>query len=469
VLGDTTPESAKLAQAETYTSTSLDALHDYAVAQEERSSGKSEEAIQSFLQAIKKDADFGSAYAGLAAMYANKGQREDATKYYKLALEHLDRMTDREKYRTRGGYYLATMDPQKAVDEFSTLVQLYPADSMGHSSLGFAYYLRHDMQKALAEGRKALETYPKNVPYRNNVALYAVYAGDFQVGEQEGKKALEMNPAYLKAYISVALAQIGSARPEEGTETYKKMQAVSPLGSSFGTNGLADLALYQSRAADAAELLQKGIADDVAAKNNAAAAKKYVALAEALFMQGQRAQGLAALDHAVSMSRADVLFSAARLYAEAGEDKKASALADSLAKQLEPLPQAYAKLVSGAIHLKHGRTKEAIKEFQDAKEISNTWMGHFELAQAYVQAGAFPQADSELSECLKRRGEATDVYSDEVQTFHLFPAVYYYMGRVQQGLKGANAGESYRNFLQLKANDASDPVVKDARERLAKM
>src|SRR3954469_8222176 len=268
-LGDTTPESTKLAQAETYTTNSLEALHDYAVAQDQRSSGKGDQAIQSFLQATTTDANFGSAYAGLAAMYANQGQREAATKYYKLALEHLDRMTDREKYRTRGGYYLATMDPQKAVDEFSTLVQLYPADSMGHSSLGFAYYLRHDMQKALEEGRKALETYPKNVPYRNNVALYAIYSGDFNLGEQEGNKALGMNPAYLKAYISVALSQIGLARPDEAAETYKKLQKVSALGSSFGTNGLADLALYQSSPAAAADLLRKGIDDDLAAKNNA--------------------------------------------------------------------------------------------------------------------------------------------------------------------------------------------------------
>src|SRR5206468_95178 len=176
-------------------------------------------------------------------------------------------------------------------------------------------------------------------------------------------------------------------------------------------------------------------------------------------MQGQKPQSLAAVDRAVSMSRSDVLFSAARVYAEAGEDKKASLLAESLAEELEPLPQAYSKIVMGIVHLKHSRTKEAIKEFQDAKEISNTWMGHFELAQAYVQAGAFPQADSELSECLKRRGEATDVYSDEVQTFHFFPAVYYYMGRVQQGLKSTSASDSYRNFLQLKAKDAADPLV----------
>jgi serine/threonine protein kinase/tetratricopeptide (TPR) repeat protein len=469
VLGDTSSESKKLAQAETYTSNSLEALHDYASGQEERYAGKSDQAIQSFLKAISLDADFGSAYAGLAAMYANQGQREAATKYYKLALEHLDRMTDREKYRARGGYYLATMDAQKAVDEFTSLVQQYPADSMGHSSLGFAYYLRQDMNKALEEGRRALETYPKNVPYRNNVALYAIYAGDFQVGEQEGRKALEMNPAYLKAYISVALSQIGLGRPDEAAETYRKLQSVSALGASFGTNGLADLALYKSRPQEAADLLQKGIADDLVAKNNAAAAKKMVMLAEALFLQGQKVQALAALDRAVSLSKSDVLFPAARLYAESGEDKKASALAGALAEQLEPLPQAYAKIVSGEIELRRAHAKEAIKLFQDAQNISNTWMGHFKLAQAYIEAGAFPQADSELSECLKRRGEATDIYSDEVQSFHFFPTVYYYTGRVREGLKSGGAVEAYRTFLQLKAKDAQDPLVTDARDRLAKM
>jgi predicted Zn-dependent protease len=241
------------------------------------------------------------------------------------------------------------------------------------------------------------------------------------------------------------------------------------MGSSFGTNGLADLALYQGLPGEAADLLQKGIADDLVAKNKAAAAKKTVMLAEALFLQGRKPQAVAALDRAVSLSKADVLFSAARLYAESGEDKKASALADTLAQQLEPLPQAYAKIVAAEIELKHAHAKEAIKLFQDAQNISNTWMGHFMLAQAYMEAGAFPQADSELSECLKRRGEATDIYSDEVQSFHFFPAVYYYVGRVHQGLKSGSAGEAYRAFLQLKAKDAQDPLVTDARDRLAKM
>src|SRR5579864_716351 len=467
VLGESEVESAKLTQAETFTSSSLEALHEYALAEDERYGGKSEQAILSFLKAIELDPNFGSAYAGLAAMYANQGHRQDATKYYKLAMEHIDRMTDREKYRTRGGYYLASMDPQKAIDEFSSLVQQYPADSMGHSALAFAYYLRHDMTKAIEEGRKALETYPKNVPYRNNVALYSIYAGDFATAEQEGRKAMELNPAYLKAYISVALAQIGEGHPEDAAQSYEKLRGVSALGASFATNGLADLALYQSRGSDAAKLLQKGIEDDLSSKNEAAAAKKYTALTESLLMTGQKNQALAALDKAVSLSKEDVLFAAARLYAEAGDEKKAASLEAALNGKLEPLPQAEAKLVEGEVELQHGKAKDAIKAFQDAEALSDTWLGHFELAKAYLGAEAYAQADSELSECLKRRGESTDVYSDEVQTFHFFPAVYFYQGRIYDGLKSGAAAEAYRTFLSLKAKDAQDPMVSEARQRSA--
>ena len=40
-------------------------------------------------------------------------------------------MTDREKYRTRGGYYLLTRNTDKAREELQALVKQYPADSAG--------------------------------------------------------------------------------------------------------------------------------------------------------------------------------------------------------------------------------------------------------------------------------------------------------------------------------------------------
>jgi hypothetical protein len=80
---------------------------------------------------------------------------------------------------------------------------------------------------------------------------------------------------------------------------------------------------------------------------------------------------------------------------------------------------------------------------------------------------AFTEAYSELEVCLKRRGEATAAFLDEVPTYRLFPAVYYYMGRAQEGLKSPAAADSYRTFLQIKQKGEGDPLVADARRRVA--
>lgn len=100
-------------------------------------------------------------------------------------------------------------------------------------------------------------------------------------------------------------------------------------------------------------------------------------------------------------------------------------------------------------------------------KLSNTWLARFELGRAYLAAGAFPQADSEFDLCLKRRGEASDLFLDEEQTYHFFPQVYYYRGVARQGLKSPEAADSFHLYLGLKAKDAQDPMVEDARLRSA--
>ncbi|MGB9466930.1 MAG: serine/threonine-protein kinase, partial [Candidatus Acidiferrum sp.] len=99
-LGDSTQESVQLSAAGTFTTSSLEAAHAYALAQDLQWAGKWEEAIPLYEQAIQFDPNLGRAYAGLASTSANMGHRKDAEKYYQFALAHIDRMSDREKYRT---------------------------------------------------------------------------------------------------------------------------------------------------------------------------------------------------------------------------------------------------------------------------------------------------------------------------------------------------------------------------------
>jgi len=59
------------------------------------------------------------------------------------------------------------------------------------------------------------------------------------------------------------------------------------------------------------------------------------------------------------------------------------------------------------------------------------------------------------------------VFLDEVPTLRYLPAVYYHMGRAQEGLKSPGAADSYRAFLAIKEKGGQDPLVANARRRLA--
>src|SRR5260370_3395258 len=106
-------------------------------------------------------------------------------------------MTDREKYRTRGVYYLVVShNPDKAIEELTQLVNLYPADNLGMAGLALAHFYKRDMQGAVEVARRVVDLQPKNTPPRNNLGLYAMYAGDFDSRIPEQHALPPMNPQH---------------------------------------------------------------------------------------------------------------------------------------------------------------------------------------------------------------------------------------------------------------------------------
>ena len=109
--------------------------------------------------------------------------------------------------------------------------------------------------------------------------------------------------------------------------------------------------------------------------------------------------------------------------------------------------------------------REAIKLLTEANVLRDTWIGHFDLGRAYLTLSAFPQADAEFDRCLKRRGEALALFLDEEPTYSFLPAVYYYQGRVREGLKSPRFAESYRTYLTFRGQSTEDPLLPDVRRR----
>jgi serine/threonine protein kinase/tetratricopeptide (TPR) repeat protein len=466
-LGGTTPDSIQLAKAETFSSGSLEAAHEYAIAQSMQEASKSREAISHYDRALQLDPDMGRAYAGLATTYAGLGQREKALEDYQAAMARIDRMSDREKYRTRGGYYLLVRDPLKAIDEYTALVKQFPADDAGYSNLALAYFYRRDVSRALEEGRHAVEINPKGLLERTNVALYASYAGDFASAVKDATSVLETDPSNDYAQQALALAQMGEGNVTAAAASYAKLASRGPDGASIGSLGLADIALYQGRASDAIAGLEKGLAADLKEKNSPAAALKLTALAFAQLLAGQNSQAVADAEKALAMDKdTGVQVAAGRLFIEAGQLPKGLAVAAQLSDSTEPARQLYGKLLLGEAKLKSGDIKQAIALFDSAQNMSDTWLGRFDRGRAYLERGSFTEAYSDFEVCLKRQGEVSALLLDDMPTFRLLPPTYYYMGRAQEGLKSPAAKESYKKFISLQEN-GTGPLLADARLRLS--
>jgi tetratricopeptide (TPR) repeat protein/predicted Ser/Thr protein kinase len=463
-LGDVTPEAAQLRAAETYSAGSLEAAQHYARGQALQWLGQKENAIQEYLAAVAADPNMGRAYSGLAVTYSNLGQRLEAEKYFEQALAKMDRMTDRERFRTRGAYYLFQRNYDQAIKELSALTQKFPADDAGRTNLALAYFYRRDIARAIQENGQAIQIYKHNLFYRNNQSLYEMYAGQFNAALAEAAGVLQQNPQFVSAYVPIALSNLALGKVREAEAAYRGMEAVNAHGKSLAALGLADLALYEGRVGDATALLEHGIDSDLKEGLKAAAAVKLAALAGAARSQPLSIEAASrALDLDPSPA---VSFTAARALTAAGQDGRADAVARRLAASLEPEPQAYAKLLEGEAQLARHSPREAIRLFQDAEKLVDMWLAHFDLMRAYIELGAFTEASSESDICVRRGGEATAVFFDDLPSYRYFPAVYYYTGRVQEGLKSGGAAQSYQKFLAIKAQaDPGDPIVMDARQR----
>jgi tetratricopeptide (TPR) repeat protein len=465
-LGDQSADEERPRDAETFTAGSLEAAKAYARAQEFQWAGKPDEAIAQYLQAVQLDPEFGRAHSGLAALFANRGRRAEAEQYYKTALSKIDRMTEREQFRTRGGYFLFQRKPDNAIREFNALLEKFPADNAGITNLAYAYFLKRDMAQALSVGQRSVDLYPKDVLRRSNLALYALYAGEYERAAKESAEVVAQSPVYVKGYVTQALAQLAMGNVDRARELYAKLAAAVPA-QSYSAIGLADVSMYQGRLQEAAGTLDAGIRADEQNQAMDPMSRKRLMLASIHNLAGRKPAAVALADAAERQSGADdvILYSAGRVYVDAGQIDRARKAADTLGERLGADSRLYQRLLEGEIALASNRAKDAVASFTESLKLADSWLGHLGLGRAYLQASLFTEAQAEFATCKRRSGEATAVFFDDVPSYHEFPPVYYYLALAEQGM-GSPAPAEFNTFLDIKKNGDEQGLVADARRRV---
>jgi tetratricopeptide (TPR) repeat protein len=296
-----------------------------------------------------------------------------------------------------------------------------------------------------------------------------MYAGEYDIATTEIKKVLEQQPGMPEGYIPLAFAALARADWAQAQNAYEQMAATGPRGAARASMGLGDMAIYQGRYADAEKILKDAIAADEKAGATGFLAAKYLALAEAYEGQKKTAAAIDAARQSVKLAGASpVKVLAAAVLLRNGEVDEAKDVRAFFSQQLTPQARAYGRILQGQTLLIDRETADAVDSFTGAVKFKDLWLARFNLGVAYAQANAFPEALGELDRCQKRRGEAAAIFLDEVPSFRYLATLPYWAGKVHDALNATEAAKKdYQEFLNIRGALTNDPLVSDARTRLA--
>jgi tetratricopeptide (TPR) repeat protein len=466
-LGDDTIGRKEAGAVETFTAASLEAAKAYSQAQELALAGNHEEALAFYASAVEQDPNFGRALSGWALSLFNLGRTAEATELWEQALSKMDTMTERERLRTLGLYYMVVSgNYEKAKESYQSLVDKFPADGPGHNNLAIAHFATLDFAAALEEGQRVLEIYPNRALFRSNFALYAMYAGDFDTAEVEAQKTLEQDSERYVAWLPVAMAALSRGEHEAAREAYTMMAEVGQRGRSVASLGVADIEMYLGNFEAAIDILNEGIDYDEEVGNQRSQATKLVALAEAHASEGNAAEARIALEQALAVSAGLARrVPAALTYLELGDTSEVGALADLMGEALQSQSRAYSLLIEAKLLLATETSIDALDKIRDSLALADLWLIRFHLGQAYLRAGYSAEALDEFTNCENRRGEATALFLDDLPTWRYTAPLPYWKGRAQEDLgMTAAAQESYGAFLAIRPE--GDPLADDARGRV---
>ena len=417
-LGEDSIDLDQLASGEVVTAASIEAMKFYTVAQDLARAGQDEEAIEYYAKAIGEDSEMARAYSGWGLSAHKIGRPDEATEQWQTALSLLDRMTERERYRTLGLYYtVVSLDYDKAIENYEQLVEKFPADGAGNNNLAILYTFTAQYERALAQSEKLLGIYPGRTLYRGNHAQYAVYAGDIETARAAAKQVIEDDPSFFKSYMILAITALYEEDMDSATASYGRMAETGVRGQSLANIGLADIALFERRFDDAVAILTEGIATDEEQGNTRGVGTKTIALAQAYVGRGETVEALAVLKRLGAARGDGQLVPIAEMYAANGQYEKSFEIAEQYRQQFRPTARAYAGLIDGINAYYQNEYILAIESLRAAQEYADLWIIHFYLGQAYVGGGHVAAAMAEFDSCIERRSEAAGLFFDDVPTW----------------------------------------------------
>lgn len=136
-------------------------------------------------------------------------------------------------YRIRGSEYLKNRDFDRAVADYSQVVQLYPQDRNAYICRGEANRYKRDFDQAIADYTQAIDIDPNDgLAYVNRAVAYS-QKDDFGHAFVDYARAIELNPRDERAYLNRGISYKSSGDIDSAIADFD--QAIE-ISSTFRTH-----------------------------------------------------------------------------------------------------------------------------------------------------------------------------------------------------------------------------------------
>ncbi|MEN3327447.1 MAG: eukaryotic-like serine/threonine-protein kinase [Acidobacteriota bacterium] len=447
------------------TTSSLEALKAYTMANDERAKGRSREALTFYKRAVDLDPNFAMAYARIGVQYVNEEQLETAKEYVQKAYELRDRVSERERLYIEEKYYsYITGEIDQTIETLKTWARLYPNDFIPHNNLSLNYRLIGRNEEALPEALEAVRLSPNNISGHDNLVDSFMSLGRFDEAEQAGREAQKINPdsftAHLKNYQFAFLRQDQAAMEREANWAKGKPEE----GQFTGLLSLA--ALYSGKLKQSEELRKRAVEMLKQQNRTENASSVLMGLANDLMYIGKCDQAKANAKAALELLRGQMnLANGAAIYAACDDRDQAQKLLDE-ARNAYPkntvINSIVPPIVTAGIEESRGNVTEAIKLFESIRGYEGGMVlglgTTFARGNLYLKQRMGNEAAAEFKKVIDQRG--VDMLSCTHVLAHLG------LGRAL-ALNGDTAGarKAYQDFFALwKDADHDLSVLVEARK-----
>jgi serine/threonine protein kinase/tetratricopeptide (TPR) repeat protein len=430
-----------------FTTSSLEALQQYALGYTPQSQGQFLASIPFFQRAVELDPSFAWAYQGLSLAYSNAGDLARSREFQIKAFELSDRVSEFERLFIRGRYYWqATGELDKAIGVYRAIIGSYPRYWGARSELSLLYKSMAEFEKALEESQEAVRLEPRVEPAHRNL-VRAYIALDRLVEAKAAlaqARALHFDGSRLhQRVLEIAYLEGAEATVASETQWYKgKPEEYISFGLQAANADVSgrrrEAASLYRRAADTA--LRRDL------RNVAAEYEDADALADALCgnCAAVRRRGRPALALALC-----------------GEAAAAGKLAGEVSAKGTIWNAVQLPAIRAAMELRRGQPAKAIELLAPAVPYERAFPEvHYLRGQAYLSLGKGSEAAAEFQQILQHKGA----------NWGPFYALSYpglALGLVLAG-DAARAGQSYQDFFALWKNaDSGSAVLSQSRKEFA--